>query len=235
MLDQLFVKMAHALQWSCASDGKEPFQRFHERTARPMRYTIFDTPILNKLLRWQALLLLKIFGWRTKGRLPDCRKYVVIVVPHTSNWDLPVGLVLAFALKIKPYWMGKDSIFRWPFGTLFKWLGGIPVVRSKPTGMVQQSIQVLRESEEMVLAIAPEGTRARTAHWKSGFYHIAKGAGVPIVLAFMDFRRKVGGIGPAIIPTGDIEADMKKIRAFYAGVEPRHPERWSEATVEPLL
>jgi 1-acyl-sn-glycerol-3-phosphate acyltransferase len=134
-------------------------------------------------------------------------------------------LTLAFAFRVKVRWMGKDSLFRGPFSAIFRWLGGIPVDRSKSTGMVAQAIQAFRESEHMIMIIAPEGTRSRTSHWRSGFYHIAMGAGVPSALGFLDYRRKAAGIGPLITPTGDIDADMQAIRAFYAGVTPKHPER----------
>lgn len=197
-----------------------------------MRYTIFDTPILNTLLRWQALVLLKIFGWRREGQLPDIPKYVVIAAPHTTNWELPIALATAFSFRIRVSWMGKDSLFRWPFGAFFRWLGGIPVVRTRSTGLVAQSIQAFRENERFVLILAPEGTRSRTGHWRSGFYYIAKGTGVPIALGFVDFRRKIAGIGPVLLtPTGDIDADMRIIRAFYAGVTGKHPDKSSQAAV----
>jgi 1-acyl-sn-glycerol-3-phosphate acyltransferase len=199
--------------------------------ARRMRYTVFDMPILRTLLHWQALALLKIFGWRKEGQIPSAPKFVAIAAPHTSNWDLAVGLALAFAFRVKVCWMGKDSLFRGPFSMIFKWLGGIPVDRSRSTGMVAQAIQAFRESERMIMIIAPEGTRSRTSHWRSGFYHIARGADVPIVLSFLDYQHKAAGIGPMIIPTGDIDADMQTIRAFYAGVTPKHPEQSSETAV----
>ena len=197
-----------------------------------MRYTIFDTPALNTLLRWQAVLLLKMFGWSKEGQIPAFRKYVVITAPHTSNWDLPIALALAFSFRIKVFWMGKDSLFRRPFGAFFTWLGGIPVDRSTSTGTVGRVVQTFRENEDLVVIIAPEGTRSRTTHWRSGFYHIARGADVPIVLGFLDYGRKVGGIGPVITPTGKIDADMKEIRVFYDGIEPKHPERSRETPVE---
>jgi 1-acyl-sn-glycerol-3-phosphate acyltransferase len=207
------------------------FACFYERMARTMRYTVFDTPILKPLLHYVALAILKVSGWRKEGQVPDAPKFVAISAPHTSNWDLAIGLVLAFAFKVKVCWMGKDSLFRGPLSPIFKWLGGIPVDRSKSTGMVAQAIEAFRESERMIMIIAPEGTRSRTLHWRSGFYHIARGAEVPVALGFIDYRRKVTGIGPLITPTGDIDADMQAIRAFYAGVTPKHPERSSEAVV----
>ncbi len=199
-----------------------------------MRYTIFDTPILKTILHYQALALLRIFGWRREGTIPAHRKFVVISAPHTSNWDLPLGLLFAFAFRIKVFWMGKDSLFHGPFGGIMKWLGGIPVDRGRSTGMVDRSIAAFREREKMVLIIAPEGTRTRALRWRTGFYHIAQGAGVPIVLGFLDYGRKRGGIGPVIQPSGDLEADMKLMRDFYSQITPKHPERVSQRTAESL-
>lgn len=196
-----------------------------------MQYTIFDTPILSTLLRRWARVYLRIFGWRLEGRPPELPKYVVIAAPHTTNWELPTALMIAFAFRIKMYWMGKDSLFRRPFCGFLKWLGGIPVNRSKSTGLVAQTIRTFDENEKLVIVIAPEGTRSRTRQWRSGFYHIASGAGVPIVLGYIDYRCKVGGFGPVIIPTGNIEADMKRIRAFYSGITGKHPTKSSQTPI----
>jgi len=119
--------------------------------------------------------------------------------------------------------MGKTAIFRRPFKGFFKWLGGIPVQRSQSDNLVEQLVQLFQRNQQLILTIAPAGTRKRVIRWKSGFYHIARGAGVPIVLGFLDYRRKVGGIGPVVYPTGNIEADMKIIRAFYDGVSGKNP------------
>lgn len=196
-----------------------------------MRYTIFDMPILNSLLRWFSLGALKASGWRKEGRVPNINKYVVIAAPHTSNWDLPIGLMLAFAFRVKVCWMGKDSLFRGPFCTIFKWLGGLPVDRRKSTGTVARSVETFEKEDKKAMIIAPEGTRRSGGHWKSGFYQIARGANVPIVLGFLDYKRKVGGIGPVITPSGDLDEDMWKIRQFYSGVTPKRPERAKPAAV----
>ncbi len=196
-----------------------------------MQYTIFDTPILSALLRRSARVYLKIFGWRLEGSPPDIPKYVIIAAPHTTNWELPMALMAAFAFRVNIYFMGKDSLFRRPFGRLFRWLGGIPVARSKSTGLVAQTVRAFDENERLVIVMAPEGTRSKTGHWRSGFYHIADGAGVPIVLAYLDYGRKVAGIGPVITPTGDVEADMRKIRVFYAHITGKHPEKSSMASI----
>ncbi len=191
----------------------------------PMQYTIFDVPILRDIFRLLAILFLKMIGWRREGSLPDIPKYVIIVAPHTSNWDFPIGLAFAFALKIRGYWLGKDGLFRWPFHGFFRWLGGIPIDRSRSSDVVAQMVQVFKERARLTMVVAPEGTRKKVTYWKSGFYHIARGADVPIVLAFLDYLRKAGGIGPVFSPTGDIEADMEYIRAFYATMTGKHPEK----------
>ncbi len=191
----------------------------------PMQYTIFDVPILRDIFRLISTLYLKMIGWRREGSLPDIPKYVIIVAPHTSNWDFPIGLAMAFVLKLRGYWLEKDSIFRWPFHGFFRWLGGIPIDRSRSSDVVAQMVQVFNERAKLTMVMAPEGTRKKVTYWKSGFYHIARGADVPIVLAFLDYLRKAGGIGPVFNPTGDIEADMEYIRTFYATVTGKHPEK----------
>lgn len=198
-----------------------------------MQYTIFDTPVLSSALRRTASLFLRIFGWRMEGQFPDVPKCVMIAAPHTSNWDLPVMLFFAFAFQTKMYFMLKDATFRWPFGGFFRWLGGIPIDRTKSSGVVEQSIQAFRDNEQLVMVVPPSGTRSKVMYWKTGFYHIASGAGVPIVLGFLDYGRKVGGVGPAVDPTGDIEADMKTIRAFYANITAKYPEKSTLPSIKP--
>ena len=183
-----------------------------------MNYTIFDTPVLRTVMRWPSLLILKITGWQIQGRMPDTPRFVLIAAPHTSNWDLPFTLFVAFGLRAKIYWMGKAAIFRQPFRGFFKFLGGIPIDRSRANSVVAQSIEQFGKNETLVLTVPPAGTRKRVMYWKSGFYHIANGAQVPIVLGFLDYRRKLGGIGPLIQPSGDMEADMVVIRNFYSDI-----------------
>jgi 1-acyl-sn-glycerol-3-phosphate acyltransferase len=188
-----------------------------------LNYTIFDTPILRAVVRWFSIVFLWINGWRTEGSLPKAPKMVLIAAPHTSNWDLPYMLFVAFVLRAKLYWMGKDAIFRWPFGRLFKWLGGIPIDRAKANNVVSQSIDHFAKNDKLILTVPPAGTRKRVLNWKTGFYHIANGAGVPIALGFLDYKKKVGGIGPVLQPTGDIEGDMVTIRAFYQDISGKYP------------
>lgn len=189
-----------------------------------MQRTLFETPVIGTIFYWISVIFLKIMGWRRDGQLPDLPQYVMIAAPHTSNWDMPITLALAFVFRIKVYWMDKVTIFKWPFRTLMMWLGGIPIDRSKSNNIVEQSISAFKENDHLVMIIPPEGTRKKVRYWKTGFYHIAHGAGVPIVLGYLDYARKTGGIGPVVYTTGDIDADMKIIRKFYAGITGKYPD-----------
>lgn len=171
-----------------------------------------------------SALILKIAGWRIKGGVPSCPKFVIIAAPHTSNWDFPYMLLITLVLRVKVYWMGKDTLFRPPFTGLFKWLGGIPIDRSSPHNVVQQSIETFHRHETLALVVPPAGTRKRVTRWKTGFYHIAHGAQLPIALGFLDYKKKIGGIGAIITPSGHLADDMKRIRRFYDGITGKHPE-----------
>ncbi|MDH4118039.1 MAG: lysophospholipid acyltransferase family protein [Acidimicrobiia bacterium] len=175
------------------------------------------------MIRNLCRALLRIRGWTLLGSPPQTAKYVVIAAPHTSNWDFPIMLAMAGAFGLRLSWMGKDSLFRAPFGFIMRRLGGVPVKRHTAHNVVDQTIAAFEAAERFVLAIPAEGTRSRTEHWKSGFYHIARGARVPIAPAFLDYSKKEGGFRPAIEPTGDIKADMDLIRAAYEGVLGKKP------------
>lgn len=194
-----------------------------------MALTIFNTPVVNTLLKALSVGFLRLTGWRVEGQLPDeARKSVLIAAPHTSNWDLPYTLMVAFALNLRVQWMGKSGIFRFPFGGLMRWLGGIPVDRSRSTNLVAASIESIRNAVgPLQLIVPPEGTRSKTRYWKTGFYHIAVGAGVPIVMAYLDYRRKVGGLGSIFKTTGDVERDMAAIKAFYAPIVGKNPQQFA--------
>ena len=183
-----------------------------------MHRTIFDTPVVNTLLRAFSVTFLRLTGWKVEGALPpECAKSVFIAAPHTSNWDLPYTLMVCFALNLNVYWMGKTAIFRFPFGGIMRWLGGISVNRDKANNLVEASADALRVADGPVqLIVPPEGTRSKARYWKTGFYYIAVAAQVPIVMAYMDYEKKISGLGPMFLPTGDIEADMVAIKAFYA-------------------
>lgn len=182
-----------------------------------MHRTIFDTPVINTLLRGVSVVFLKLAGWTIEGELPvNAKKSVFIAAPHTSNWDLPYTLMVAFALRLNVYWMGKHQIFKPPFKGLMMWLGGIPVHRESANNLVAASVQAIMDADGPVqLIVPPEGTRSKVRYWKTGFYYIATGAQVPIVLAFMDYEKKRAGIGGEFQPTGNLEADMAAIKAFY--------------------
>lgn len=188
-----------------------------------MHYTIFDTPVLRTLLCWISRLALRLAGWRIRGDFADIPRYVLIGAPHTSNWDFPLTLAVCFSRRAKLYWMGKHTLFAGPAGPIMRWLGGIPVKRSQNNSLVQQMVEVYGRSERLVVAIPPEGTRKHVTEWKTGFYYIAHGAGVPVLLAYMDYARKECGFGPLFTTTGDIEADMPRIRAFYQDKTGKYP------------
>jgi len=170
-------------------------------------------------------LYLRLFGWQVAGALPACPSAIVIAAPHTTNWDLPFMLAVAYTLGVKPAWLGKRELFRRPFGGFMRWLGGVAVDRSERRDLVRQVVDQLTAGARLFLVVPPSGTRRRAEYWKSGFYHIARGAGVPIVCAYLDYARKVGGIGLVFTPTGDVVADMDRVRAFYAPIRGRFPEQ----------
>ena len=173
------------------------------------------------------IMLYKRRGWTAVGDIPASPKYVLIASPHTSNWDFPYVLGLFDALGVEAHFMAKASIFRWPFGTFMREVGGVPVDRAAAGDMVSQMVAEFARRDQNVLTIAPEGTRNSVSQWRTGFYRIAHGAGVPIVCGFMDYARNVGGLGPVIIPTGDYEKDMAPAFEFYKGITGKHPERMS--------
>ena len=150
----------------------------------------------------------------------------MIAAPHTSNWDLPFMIAFAMAFDLHISWMGKYTLFRGPFGAFMRWLGGIPVWREDRHGKVEEMAQWFAGRERAVLAIAPEGTRFRATHWKSGFYWIAKRAGVPIVPSYLDFGTRRAGFGPPLVPSGSLESDMDRIRAVYAGMRGLFADRF---------
>lgn len=193
-----------------------------------MHRTIFTTPVVNTLLRAGSIAFLKLTGWRVEGSLPpEAAKSVFIAAPHTSNWDLPYTLMVCFVLRLNVVWMGKSSIFKFPFGSVMRWLGGIAVNREQSTNLVAASAQALVAAEGSVqLIVPPEGTRGKTRHWKTGFYYIALQAKVPIVMAYMDYSQKRSGLGPLFHPSGDIDKDMIAIKAFYAPIKGKNEEQF---------
>jgi len=164
---------------------------------------------------------LGVVGWRFEGPVPRAKKYVALAVPHTSNWDGLMLLMLARSIGLPMRWMVKASALRGVGGAPLRALGAIPIDRARAGNMVEQMVDAFRAHEELVLFIPPEGTRARVDYWKSGFYHIARGADVPVAPAYLDYGRKRAGIGEPIVMTGDVRADMDALRAFYATKDPK--------------
>jgi len=158
---------------------------------------------------------LKLQGWEFEGELPPQGKFILICAPHTSNWDFTYLLAVMFMLRIRVSWLAKHTMFKQPFGRFLCWLGGIPVDRCSPHGVVDQIVELFSKHEHLIIALAPENTRRKTDRWKSGFYHIACKAQVPLLLAYADYAKKRAGTGLSFLPSGDVKKDMDTIRAFY--------------------
>ena len=178
----------------------------------------------NPLIERIGRTALKLMGWRIEGELPRLDKFVAIGAHHTSNWDFVIFIALKFVLRLNARWFGKHSIFRWPFGGLMRSWGGIPIQRHLSLNMVEQAIQGFRDNREFILVLSPEGTRKKVERWKMGFYHIALGAGVPIVPGALDFANRRVVIGAPFQPTGDAEADLQVLLAFFRPYVPKKPE-----------
>ncbi len=167
-------------------------------------------------MTWLVHRLLGLLGWRFEGSVPPVPKMVIIGAPHTTNWDFVLFLGALSAYRIEARYIGKHTLFRGPLGWFFTRTGGIPVDRSRPGGMVRQVAEVFEQEDEMILVVAPEGTRKAAPYWKSGFLHIAAAAAVPLVPAAVDYRGKRVALGPAIPYQGDPVAFMGKIREFLS-------------------
>ena len=166
---------------------------------------------------------MRLLGWRVEGEFPNLARFVIIVAPHTSNWDFICALFCDLALDLEAGFLGKHTIFIGPFGRWLKSLGGIPVVRSSSHNVVTQVAAEFARREQMVLAIAPEGTRKKVETWKSGYWHIARTAGVPIVPVGLDFAKRAAVIGPLRFPTDSLEQDEEEFKKFFATITPKHP------------
>jgi len=178
----------------------------------------------GRFVRGVAELLFRLIGWTTEGTVHEPQRFVIIAAPHTSNWDAVLMVAAAYIFKVRISWFIKREAFFFPLGTLIRAVGGIPIDRGARRNVVAQAVEQFQQSDRLILAVPPEGTRSKSEGWKTGFYHIAHGAGVPIVLGYLDYRRKVAGLGPAFVPTGDIDADFRVFDEFYAGVTPKFPE-----------
>lgn len=188
---------------------------------------------MKLLKRLIGKLAYKLLGWKTFGERPAPEQFVLVAAPHTSNWDLPIMLAAAMIFDLQLHWIGKLSLFKWPHGRLMHLLGGIPIDRSAPQGTVGAIANEFKQTDGPLVIVVPvEGTRSRREYWKSGFYWIAMEANVPIVLGLLDYKEKIGGFGPVLYPTGDIKADMEKIRAFYAGRTGKFPDDFGPVRVK---
>lgn len=175
--------------------------------------------------------ILRLMGWRLELNLPDVPKYVIAGGPHTSNWDFVIAMLARGATGLRFKWIGKHTIFRWPFGALLRRIGGIPAIRESSHDLVSQVVAVFDAHDALIVAMAPEGTRKRTDYWRTGFYYIALGAGVPIAIAYLDFAKKTLGVATSIEPTGDIEADFGRIREILRDKRGKYPEK--ESVIRP--
>ncbi|GGD54674.1 acyltransferase [Lacimicrobium alkaliphilum] len=178
----------------------------------------------GRFSRWLGFTVLRLMGWKLEGEFPNLNRFVGCVAPHTSNWDFVIGLATVFALRLNVSFLGKHSLFVGPLGWWMRRMGGIAVNRSASHGVVQQVSERIA-AEPTILAVAPEGTRKKVRHWKTGFLHIAKASGVPVLLIYFDYKRKVIGFGPLMKIGDDTDSEMAKIRAFYADVTARHPDK----------
>ena len=179
-------------------------------------------------MRILSKLILKLFGWKVIGTMPeDVKKCIMIEAPHTSNYDFVLGRLSFYQLGIDVKFLIKKELFKFPLGGLLRAMGGIAVDRGKKNNMVDYVADIFNKTDKLVVVITPEGTRKYNSHWKKGFYHIAAKANVPILLGFIDYKKKEGGIGPRIIPSGDYEADFRIIEEFYKDKTACNPEMFN--------
>lgn len=191
-------------------------------------------PETSAILATLSRALFRLTGWRVEGYLPDLPKMIVVSAPHTSNWDGVILVLAALVFRVRLRYLVKHTLLRPPLGWLVRLTGGVPINRTARFNAVEQAVQTFNERDRLALAISPEGTRKPVEYWKTGFYYIALGAGVPLALGYIDYARRRSGIGPIIVPSGDLEADMAQIEAFYAPIVGRHPSRMSQTRIRPL-
>ncbi len=189
--------------------------------------------LLFKIARLFSAVVLKLMGWKTSGEVPKEKKYVMIGYPHTSNWDALIGLMVYAKMGVRLNWLAKQSLFKGPLGWFLKLTGAIPVNRQQSQNFIQYSKQLFDSYDQLVLTLSPEGTRQKTEYWRTGFYYIALNAKVPIALAFLDYSTRTGGFGPVIWPSGNIEEDLKTIRAFYKNFKGKYPEKMGKIQLKP--
>lgn len=179
----------------------------------------------NRFTAWIGRTGMRLSGWRFKGEFPDCKKMLIAIAPHTSNWDFFIGLNALLAMRLKLNFFGKDSIFVPPVNGILRRLGGIPIDRSAAHGVVEDIAAKIKQQEKMILAIAPEGTRSKVANWKSGFLTIARKANMPVLLIGFDYEKKQYIVGPMLKVGKDIQQEMQKAQQFYATVQAKFPDK----------
>ena len=191
-----------------------------------MRYTLFTTPILSPILRVISRVILKIIRWRVVGSIPtDQRKYVLIVAPHTSNWDFVLFVLAVSVLRLKPSVLIKSTLFVGPLGWFLRYCGGIPVNRSQASSLVSYIASIYQENEDFVLIVTPEGTRSPNANWKRGFHHVATAAQVAIVIVYVYSVIKTIGVEGMMEPSDDVDGDLIKLKKFFdtkSGLKPKN-------------
>lgn len=193
-----------------------------------MRYTLFSTPLLTPALRVLSKIILKIIRWRVDGSLPvDQKKYVLIVAPHTSNWDFFLFVLTVSVLRLQPSVLIKDTIFIGPLGWFLRYCGAIPVNRRQAGSLVTYISGIYEEREEFVLIITPEGTRSPNANWKRGFHHVARAAEVPILVVYVDSTVRTIGIEGLMEPSEDVDGDIQKLKTFYDGKKGLKPGNYA--------
>lgn len=198
------------------------------RVNRVVEFTVGDQlPRRGNWLTYtMAIALLALFGWRVRGELPNSSRLLLIIAPHTSNWDMAVGVLVMYALGLRASFMAKHSLFFWPVSVIMRWLGGVPVKRGTAQGLVGQMVDAFARRDSFCLAILPEGTRRRVTQWKLGFYHIAVGARVPLVPVKFDYGRKVVEFAPVFQPSGNLDEDLPRIQGQYQGVRGKIPQNY---------
>ena len=193
-----------------------------------MRYTLFSTPLLTPALRVLSKIILKIIRWRVDGSLPaDQKKYVLIVAPHTSNWDFFLFVLTVSVLRLQPSVLIKDTIFIGPLGWFLRYCGAIPVNRRQAGSLVTYISGIYEEREEFVLIITPEGTRSPNANWKRGFHHVARAAKVPILVVYVDSALRTIGIEGLMDPSEDVDGDIQKLKTFFDGKKGLKPGNYA--------
>lgn len=190
--------------------------------------TDFPAPKCNAFAHWLGKTIIRVTGWRVTGQVPQNKSMVIIAAPHTSNWDLFFLLGAAYSFRLSIQWLMKDSVFVPVLGGMLRYLGGIPVDRSRRNNLVTDLATMIQASDGKALVIPPSGTRGYTDHWKSGFYRIALEANIPIVCGYLDYPRKEAGLGLSFYLTGNLTADMDRIREFYEPMVGRFTDKKSD-------